>query len=352
VYSPFYRRAFLIATVVILGLALLRILDPFRGALAWAAFLAFLLYPLHLRLTRRFRGRAGASAGLLTALTPFLVIAPLAGLGVVFAQQVGALIGYMRGRSLVAYPTLLAQLEQYPVIGPALRWVRANLTVTGEQIQGWLSDGVQSVLRSAASLSGNVVLGFVGGLVGFFLMLFLLFFLLRDGRAMLRHVERLIPMDEERRTALITYLGDVTKAVVYGSAMTALIQGTLVGIGFAIADLPSPVVFGVLAAVAAFIPAAGTGLVLVPAVIYLAVVGRWGAFAFLALWSLIVGFSDNILRPMLAATRAEVSTLAVFVGVIGGVAVFGFIGLVIGPVLLSLIVALLRFAEESVAKTR
>src|SRR5688500_12227590 len=179
-------------------------------------------------------------------------------------------------------------------------------------------------------MGGGVGLGLVVRLVGFFLLLFLLLFLLRDGRSLLGHLTRLIPMEKRRRVALTKYLGEVTRAVVYGSAMTALIQGTLVGIGFALAGLPSPVVFGVLAAVAAFIPAAGTGLVLVPAVIYLAIAGRWGAFAFLAAWSLIVGFSDNVLRPMLAATRAEVSTLAVFVGVIGGVAVFGFIGLVIG----------------------
>ncbi len=107
-------------------------------------------------------------------------------------------------------------------------------------------------------------------------------------------------------------------------------------------------VFGVIAAVAAFIPAAGTGLVLVPALLYVAISGRWGAFTFLAIWSVIVGFSDNFLRPMLAAQRADVPTLAVFVGVIGGVAAFGFIGIVIGPVLLSLIVALLRFAGETI----
>ena len=157
-------------------------------------------------------------------------------------------------------------------------------------------------------------------------------------------------MENRRRTALIRYLGDVTRAVVYGSAMTALIQGTLVGIGFAIAGLPSPVVFGVLGGLAAFIPAAGTGVVLVPAVIILALMGRWGSAIFLGLWSVLVGFSDNFLRPMLAAQRADVSALAVFVGVIGGIAAFGFIGLIIGPVILSLIVALLRFAEEGLTK--
>jgi predicted PurR-regulated permease PerM len=109
------------------------------------------------------------------------------------------------------------------------------------------------------------------------------------------------------------------------------------------------VVFGVFAAIAAFIPAAGTGFVLVPAVLYLAFTGQWGWAIFLALWSAGVGFSDNFLRPYLTRQRAQVSTLTVFVGVIGGVAAFGFIGSLIGPVVLALVVALLQFASEQVA---
>lgn len=350
-YSPFYRRAFLVATVLVLGYGLLKILDPFWGALGWAAFLAFFLYPVHVWLTAKLKGRVSLSAGIITGLTPFCVIAPLAVLGIVFARQVANLVDYLRTLDYSTYPEILARLESYPVIGRAFGWLRDELSVTAEQVRGWAIDGAQSLLKSAASVGGNVVLGVVGTLVGFFLMLFLLFFLLRDGRAMLMHVVRLVPLEDSRRRALIVYLADVTRAVVYGSALTALIQGALVGIGFAFAQLPAPVVFGVLAAIAAFIPAAGTGLVLVPAVLYLALVGRWSAAAFLAVWAAVVGFSDNILRPVLTAQRAPVSTLAVFVGVIGGVATFGFIGLVIGPVLLSLIVALLRFAEETLADT-
>ena len=114
--------------------------------------------------------------------------------------------------------------------------------------------------------------------------------------------------------------------------------------------LPSPLVFAVFGVLAGFVPAAGTGLVLIPAVLYLAFAGRWGAAIFLGMWSVAIGFSDNVLRPYLTQQRAEVSTLTVFVGVIGGVSAFGFIGTLIGPVLLALIVALLRFAEESIAK--
>jgi predicted PurR-regulated permease PerM len=351
-YSRFYRRCFLIGTVVVLGWVLLQFLEPFWAPLGWAAILAFLLYPLHRWLSKKLGGRVGYSAGILTGLTPFFIIAPLVSFGLVFAQQVALLIEYLRTRQVAtSYPALLQSLENLPIVGRLLSWLGSDLSITVEQIQGWLVSGAQSALKAAAAVGGNVAIGVVGTLVGFFLMLFLLFFLLRDGERMLRHLMRLIPMAGARRVELQDYLSNVTRAVVFGHALTAVIQGTLVGIGFAIVGLPSPVVFGVFAGIAAFIPAAGTGFVLVPAVLYLAFSGQWLWTIFLGVWSVGVGFSDNILRPYLTRQRAQVSTLTVFVGVIGGVAAFGFLGSLIGPVVLALIVALLQFAEENVVKT-
>ncbi|HEX4268697.1 MAG TPA: AI-2E family transporter, partial [Steroidobacteraceae bacterium] len=253
-YSGFYRRSFLVATVAILAYLLLVVLAPLKGALGWAVVLAFLLHPLHERLSRRLKGRSMLSAGIITGLTPFLVLAPLSVLGMVFAGQVGNLIGYLRGQSF-AYPQLLARLESYPLLGKLLRWWSTNFPVTASQIQGWITGEMQSVLKSAATVGGGLALGLFGTVVGFFMMLFLLFFLLRDGRAILDHVKRLIPLESARRERLLDYLGQVTRAVVFGSAATALIQGIFVGVGFALAGLPSPVVFGVLATIAALLPA-------------------------------------------------------------------------------------------------
>jgi predicted PurR-regulated permease PerM len=154
-----------------------------------------------------------------------------------------------------------------------------------------------------------------------------------------------MPVEPTRRAKLLKYLGDVTRAVVFGSAATALIQGIFVGVGFALVGLPSPVVFGVLATFAAFLPA-GAGMVLVPAVLYLGFAGRWGAAIFLACWAAALWVSENILRSLLTGHHAQVSTPAIFVGAIGGAAAFGILGLVIGPVLLSFAVALVRFAHK------
>jgi len=344
-YSAFYRRSFLIATAAILAYLLLEVLAPLRGALGWAVVLAFLLHPLHERLSRRLQGRSVVSAGIITGLTPFLVLAPLSILGVVFAGQVASLVGYLRGKSLPAHSQLAARLESYPLLGDLWRWSSANFPVSGAQIQDWITGEMQALLKSAAAAGGNLALGLFGTVVGFFMMLFLLFFLLRDGRLILDHLTRLIPLEAARRERLLDYLAQVTRAVVFGSTATALIQGVFVAVGFALTGLPSPVVFGVLATIAALLPAGAT-VVLVPAVLYLAVGGHWLAAVFLAFWGALLAVVENVARPLLTAHRAHVSTLAVFVGAVGGVSAFGVLGLVIGPVLLSFVVALVRFTTE------
>src|SRR5215831_6059170 len=118
-YSAFYTRAFAIATFLIVGYLLLEILRPLAGPLGWAAVLAFLLNPVHERLSRRLKGRPSLSAGILTGLTPFCVVAPLALIGVVFAHQVAPLVAWLKGRTLLLDPTMLEHLQAYPVIGSA-----------------------------------------------------------------------------------------------------------------------------------------------------------------------------------------------------------------------------------------
>jgi len=136
--------------------------------------------------------------------------------------------------------------------------------------------------------------------------------------------------------------------VFYGIGLTAIIQGILVGIGFAIASLPSPVVFGVLAAVLALLPAGGAAIVWIPAVLYLGATGHWQMAAFMTIWGVVISTSDNFLRPLLVSRYAPVSAFTVFVGVVGGIAAFGPIGIVVGPVFLALVAAILQYFDEKV----
>ena len=346
-HSTFYRRCFQIITAAVLGYALYKLLNPLFGMIGWAVVLAFVLHPLHEKLTRRVKGRRSLSAGILTVLTPFFVLVPLSVLGVTFAGQVARLVQYLRDHTLASFSSaeLLDRLSRLPMIGGLVDWVRANASVSASQVEGWVSDGLESVLKGAASMGGGIALGVFGTLVGFFIMLFMLFFFLRDGRGIVEALTRLIPAEPARRTQLLKYLGDVTRAVVFGSVATALIQGIIVGIGFALVGLPGAVVWGVAATLAAFLPG-GSSIILIPALVYLAFEGRWGATIFLACWIALLWLAENLLRPILTSHHAHVSTLALFIGAIGGAAAWGILGLFIGPVLLSFVVALVRFAQE------
>src|SRR5215469_15294563 len=345
-HSTFYRRCFQIITAAILGYALYKLLNPLFGMIGWAVVLAFVLHPLHENLTRRMKGRRSLSAGILTALTPFFVLVPVSVLGVTFAGQVARLLQYLRDHGLsFSSADVLDRLSSLPLVGSLVDWVRENASVSASQVQGWITDSVESVLKSAASWGGDIALGVFGTLVGFFIMLFMLFFFLRDGRGIVEALTRLVPAEPARRDQLLKYLGDVTRAVVFGSVATALIQGVIVGIGFALVGLPGAVIWGVAATLAAFLPA-GSSLILIPAILYLAFQGRWGATIFLGCWIALLWLAENLLRPILTSHHAHVSTLALFIGAIGGAAAWGILGLFIGPVLLSFVVALVRFAQE------
>jgi len=220
-------------------------------------------------------------------------------------------------------------------------------------LQSWAVSGAQGLLRGMAARGSKLVLGAVGTIVGLALMVFLLFFFVRDGADMAATARKLIPMREDRKALLLEYLSTVTRAVVFGAGMTALIQGALVGVAFALIGLEAPLVFGVLAVLFALLPVGGSAFIWVPAAAVLALQQRWGAAIFMVVWgALLVGTVDNFLRPLLISGRAQVATLTVFIGVLGGVAAFGAIGLFLGPVVLALIIALIRFAieiEESAA---
>jgi predicted PurR-regulated permease PerM len=344
--SGFYPRIFALIVAAVLGYALLLIFAPFIGPMAWAAFLAFLLDPLNRRLRRRLSGRSVA-AGVLTILAPIVILLPLSALSIDFFAQISALLQRLQQSAAALDIKSLSDLQQFPWIARINVWLEVHSGISAEQIQSWLVSGMREVLRRAASMGGGFFLGALGSLFGFAIMLFLLFFFLRDGDSMLARARRLIPLDEVRKERLFRQLSGVTRAIVVGTSVTAFLEGVLIGAGFSIAGLPSPVVFGVLAALLSMLPVGGAAFVWGPAVIWLVVEGRWGYGIFMFAWGLLISGLDNVLRPLLISGRARISALAVFIGVLGGISAFGTIGLIAGPVVLSLALALVEFAEES-----
>ena len=329
-----------------------RIVTPLWQPLLWAVLLGALLAPLNLRLTRRLGGRAQLASSITTLLTVLLFILPVLAAGATVATQAAQLLRRIERRVPELSMGTEIDLSRVPWLDSSLAWLDANTSVSLAQLQGWFTEGLQRLLQVLMKSGGSAVMSALGTAVSFVVMLFVLFFVLRDGPGLARQVVRMLPIEQRRRALLWQHLSDVTRAVFLGIGVTALAQGVLLGIGFWIAGLPSPLVFGVLGVILALIPMVGPALLWVPAAALLAIQGHHGHAIFLALWgAVVVSLVDNLLRPLLISGRAEVPTLAVFVGVMGGLAAFGFIGLFVGPIVLGLLVALFRFEAELNAVT-
>jgi predicted PurR-regulated permease PerM len=346
--SRFWTRVFAVAGAALLLYLLARILRPFLGPILWATLLAFLLFPVNRWLRGRLRDRRGLVSLLLTLAVALGIVIPATLLMFVFVRQATELLGRvsaMASRYQIERPQ---DLMKIPALGRIVQWVDEKTPLSAAELQQWLINAARSVLEFVLSGGRQVLLGAFGVVLGLLLMLFIIYFLFRDGDEMARRVVALVPLEASRKTGLVARLSGVMRAVVFGALATALIQGALVGVAFEIAGLPSPVVFGFLTALAALIPVAGTALVWAPAVVVLYVQGHPGRALFMLLWgAILVGSIDNFLRPRLISGRAEISTLPVFFGVMGGMAAFGPIGLFVGPLVIALALALLGFVEES-----
>jgi predicted PurR-regulated permease PerM len=343
----FSTRVFALAVVALLAFLLFRIFEPFLGPIYWAFLLAFMLFPVNRRLRRLLGGRKAVAATVMTIAVTLGIAVPVVLGSAAFARQaveLGHRLSETAREHEISGPQDLLKL---PVIGGAMEWIQARFPIAGGQIQAWMVQGSQRVVQFLVARSGELVFGALGIVGGLTLTLFVLFFFFRDGDVMAAWARNLIPLDERRKDRLDRHLSSVTRAVVFGTVVTAIVQGILLGLGFWIAGLPSPIVFGVVAAVASFVPFVGTGLVWVPAALYLRIHAPAWKPIFLVVWSaLVVGSADNFLRPLLVSGKSQVGTLTVFFGVLGGLAAFGFIGLFVGPVILALVLSLLEFVEE------
>jgi predicted PurR-regulated permease PerM len=324
-----------------------RIVEPVWQPIVWAVLLGSVLAPSTASLARRLGGKPRLAAGIVMALAVLLFMLPVAIIAGAVAAQSAQLLGRLQNHVPLLDRAQSLDLSHLTWLQGALEWIGESTGVTLQQVQESLVTVTRNLLQTLVSSGGSVVLGALGTLVSFMLMLFVLFFVLRDGPGIASRAAQLLPIEAGRRERLWQHLIEVTRAVFMGIGLTALAQGALLGIGFAIAGLPSPLVFGVLGTLVALIPLVGTLLIWGPAVLYLALQGEPGHAVFMAAWgAIVVSAADNFLRPMLISGRSEVPTLAVFIGVMGGLSAFGLIGLFLGPIVLGLVVALLRFESE------
>ncbi len=312
------------AAVLLLGYLVVRIFAPFFIPLAWAAVLAIFVFPSHEKLSVRF-GATRASL-ISTIVVTLVIIGPGLAVLTAFVQESrAALVGLDRE----ALAGRLALLEQ--------AWERIRGLIPGAQ-----AIDLESLIDATISRTGGALATLVGGVLAdlavvlfqLFVTLLALFFLLRDAEEIMRYIRRALPFEELRRERMIRQTRDLVYVSIAAGLLIATLQGLAGGMVFAVLGLAAPVFWGVIMGFLALLPLVGTWVVWLPASIWLMATGQVGkGILLLALGAVIVASIDNLLRPAMRADRARMNGLVMFISLLGGVGVFGLVGLVLGPVI-------------------
>ena len=308
-----------------------RLALPFASSLAWALALAVLFVPLQRRLEVRLK-RPSLAALLSVLLIGLMVVVPVVFVGqrLVLQAAKGAEMVQVRvdsgewRRALQAQPRLAAWVDQFDEA--------VDLPGSLKALGSWLS-----------TAAGFIVKGSIYQLISFCLTFYLLFYLLRDRRAVLREIRALSPLTGVEMDRLFARVSDAIQATVYGTLAVAPLQGLLGGLMFWALGLSAPLLWGVVMGVLSVVPALGAFVVWIPAALFLGLEGSWGKALILSLWGmLVVGTIDNLLRPILVGNRLKLHAVPTFICVVGGLMLFGPAGLILGPMVLTLTLALLE----------
>jgi len=347
------RRALIAALLSVLLLAGLVVLQPFVTAVAWAAILVYVSWPLYQRLLARFHGRRGWAAFTMTmALAVVLVAVPAWLLFMLQREGYGAMrdaVALLRAgvelpEPLAAIPWLGPWLEErLALLGGDGETLGRQLAAMGEQWGQWLG-------AHAVSLLGDLGLN----AMRFAIALLTAFFLFRDGEELIAQSRQVLQsLLGARVHAYFDAVGNTTRAVVYGLLLAAIVQGFMAGLGYWAAGISAPVFWGAATAMLALIPFGAT-LIWVPMGLWLLLTGHIAAGVGLLLWGMLaVSWIDNLVRPMVISGVSNVPFLIVLFGVLGGLGAFGLIGLFVGPVILAVLLAIWReWAASEAAAVR
>ena len=318
-----------------------RILQPFVDVLLWATVLVVVFRPAHRRLLARF-GHPGWTATVSTLLVIVTILGPVTLITLAVANEVRDF-----ARTLEANPVRLLDFDS-PLFGPLLRWMDQYVDIERYQNPAFVRERLESWTGALANRTLGVVGGAVSVVVQTFLVIFTMFYLFRDGDAIRKAATDMLPLERSQMRDVLGRTREVIGATVYGVIVIALIQGVLGGAIFWTLGLPSPLLWGVVMFFLSMIPMAGAFLVWAPAAVFLALTGEWIRAGLLVAWGvLVVGSIDNFLSPRLVGKRTRLHELLVFFSVLGGLEVFGVLGLVLGPVVVAITLALIEMVRQA-----
>ncbi|HLC18733.1 MAG TPA: AI-2E family transporter [Thermodesulfobacteriota bacterium] len=324
------------------------IMLPFLVPIFWAAAFVILFHPYYRWLLRRLHNRSIASLVACFSIALFLMV-PMAIIGTLLAEEVVGLYHwaetYLQELStradtspLLIFPYIQEYLERYvDVTAVDIQNMIANSI---KQASGYLMEGVKGAIKNFAEFFFNLFLAF-----------FSMFFIFKEGDRILEVVKDILPLSEGDKEDIFSKNRLVISATFSGGVLVGAVQGLLGGIAFWFLGLPNPILWGFVMFMLSFLPGIGTTLVWIPAAIYLLVIGSYTKLVILLLWgTLVVGLADNILRPIIVSGKTRQHPLLLFFSILGAVHAFGLIGIIAGPIILSLAEATLEIYRRAIKK--
>ena len=320
------------------------IFRPYLGLMVFAAILAVLMQPVYRKLLKYFRSPGLASFSTVF-LTLMLVLVPL--MFVVGSLATEAVLLYNRVRGRVSFDDVAATMAR--LVGPDQAGkVAAEASRAVNDLASYVQPFIGGLTSNIFALFSNTLF-FV---LGFFIVLLGLYYLLKDGPALKKELLDLSPLSAEDDTVIFDRIIDAIKAVAFGQFVIAIIKGAVGGLAFLLLGLPTPIFWGTMIALTNFVPGVGTALVTVPFTIYLFAVGRFWSALILAIVSLLViGLVDNFLTPQVMRSRLKIHPMLVLLSILGGLSLFGAIGVFFGPITLSVTLALIGIYKKEFRAT-
>jgi predicted PurR-regulated permease PerM len=332
--------------VIAVSLAFAWILWPFYGAVLWGTILAILFVPLYRRLLRFMQARRTVAALATVTIVLLIVILPITLIGALLLQEVLSVYEKFQSGEL----NFGRYVQQ--ILGALPGWVSDlldrfglnNLGSMQEKLSTGLVQGSQFVAAKALNIGQNTF----DFIVNLCIVLYLLFFLLRDGEDLARRIRTAIPLHADQQRELFNRFTTVIRATVKGNVVVAIVQGALGGLIFWFLDVRAPVLWAVVMAFLSLLPAVGSALVWLPVAIYFLVTGAmWQGIVLVAYGVLVIGLVDNILRPILVGKDTKMPDYVVLISTLGGIAIFGLNGFVIGPVIAAMFMAVWDIVASS-----
>lgn len=336
----------LIIALLLAGFACFLLVEPYINSIVMAFIISLLMFPIHERVERYLPKHRNISSLLSCIILTFIIVFPLLFVFAAIIQQ-----GSTFSQNVYQWVTTggIQTAFEHPWVVKSLAIINNYLpfdSIAPQEIAQKVAQFSTSFGTRLVGLSAKILGDATNFLMNFFLMLFVLFFLLRDHEKIISAIRHILPLSRSQEDKLLDEIEQVAKSAVMGSFLTAIAQGLAGGIGMAIAGFPA-LFWGTMMGFASFIPVIGTALIWIPASLYLLLTGETGLAIFLAGFSVfVVGSIDNLLRPFLMQGNGGMNTLMIFFSLLGGLHLFGLIGLIYGPIIFAVTVVLFHIYEE------